>query len=48
MSDRFAEIVDRQVATERKGEAERQACDNRRGYGHKEAVRKRAAKRMAR
>jgi len=53
MSDRFAEIVDRQTATERQGEAERQACSKRdpaprAGYGHGKTARKRVATRLAR
>lgn len=55
MSDqRFSEIMDRQTATEREGEAERQACVKRdgkrdaKGFGHKRSVRKRMAQRLAR
>lgn len=49
----FPETMDRQLATERDGEAERQcrhseAKGDRKGYGHKSSARKRAAKRLAR
>ena len=47
-SDRFGEILDRQYATERQGESERQARGSRTGYGHKRSVRKRMKSRLAR
>jgi hypothetical protein len=46
---RFDEIMERQTTTERQGEGERQCRhSDRKGYGHKSSVRKRAASRMAR
>lgn len=60
MSDRFGEILDRQMATDREGESERQACSKRegstrkskdkgrKGYGHKRSARKRTMQREAR
>jgi|WetSurMetagenome_2_1015567.scaffolds.fasta_scaffold738118_1 hypothetical protein len=45
----FQEIMDRQLAPDKKGESERQAKgDKREGYGHKRSARKRSAKRLAR
>lgn len=50
-SDRFGAILDRQYATEREGESQRQCKHERNGYGKKRkrmSVRDRSQRRMSR